>query len=81
VTATPSKHSVTTVRVSPKEEDRRSRVSVRPSQVELPRSVVSGRGYAASVAPSDSVSSVGSKRERERLISRMRERERPSERW
>jgi hypothetical protein len=72
---------VTTVRVSPKEEDRRSRVSVRPSQVELPRSVAGGRGYAASVAPSDSVSSVGSKRERERLISRMRERERPSERW
>jgi len=81
VTATPSKHSKTTVRVVPKDEERRSKVSVRPSQVELPRSVVSGRGYAASVAPSDSVSSVGSKRERERLIGRMRERERPSVRY
>lgn len=68
VTATPSK---TTIRVG----EGRSRVSVRPSQVALPESVVGGRGYAASVAPSDSVSSVGSKRERERLIGRMRERE------
>lgn len=81
VSKTSSKHGLTTVRVSSREEDGRSKVSVRPSQVELPRSVVGGRGYAASVAPSDSVSSVGSKRERERLISRMRERERPSERW
>ncbi|KAG4416061.1 hypothetical protein IFR04_010824 [Cadophora malorum] len=47
-------------------------------QVPLPRSMVSGvggggggGGYAASVAPSDSVSSVGSKRERERLRERM----------
>jgi hypothetical protein len=30
-----------------------------------------GVGYAASVAPSDSVSCVGSKRERERLRGRM----------
>lgn len=54
---------------------------VHPSRVELPRSVVGGRGYAVSVAPSDSVSSVGSKRERDRLIQRMRERERETERW
>jgi hypothetical protein len=43
----------------------------------VPRSVVEVRGplgYAASVAPSDSVSSVGGKRERERLRDRMRER-------
>jgi hypothetical protein len=43
----------------------------------VPRSVVEVRGplgYAASVAPSDSVSSVGGKRERERLRERMRER-------
>jgi len=43
----------------------------------VPRSVVDVRGplgYAASVAPSDSVSSVGGKRERERLRERMRER-------
>jgi hypothetical protein len=42
----------------------------------VPRSVVEVRGplgYAASVAPSDSVSSVGGKRERERLRDRMRE--------
>ena len=64
--------------------ERRSQASVRPSQVKvpatvvaprgapLPRSVVdAGREYAASVAPSDSVSSVGSKRERERLRMRM----------
>ncbi|PSS08966.1 hypothetical protein M430DRAFT_37110 [Amorphotheca resinae ATCC 22711] len=43
--------------------------------IPLPESVVSGSRYAASVAPSDSVSSVGSKRERERL------RERMSQRW
>lgn len=43
----------------------------------VPRSVVEVRGplgYAASVAPSDSVSSVGGKIERERLRERMRER-------
>jgi hypothetical protein len=43
----------------------------------VPRSVVEVRGplgYAASVAPSDSVSSVGGKRERERLRDRMRDR-------
>lgn len=42
-------------------------------QVPLPRSMV-GYEYEASVAPSDSVSSVGVKRERERLKERMRER-------
>jgi hypothetical protein len=52
------------------ERDRRSNVSAR--MVPLPNSVVGG--YAASVAPSDSVSSVGTKRERERLRERMRER-------
>jgi len=51
-------------------DQRRSEVSAR--NVPLPRSVVSG--YAASVAPSDSVSSVGSKRERERLMERMKQR-------
>ncbi|KAL2063856.1 hypothetical protein VTL71DRAFT_4350 [Oculimacula yallundae] len=48
-------------------------------QVPLPKSMVSGYGgagadgggYAASVAPSDSVSSVGIKREKERLKERM----------
>lgn len=42
-------------------------------QVPLPRSTV-GYEYEASVAPSDSVSSIGVKRERERLKERMRER-------
>ncbi len=53
-----------------------SEVSAR--QIPLPRSMVSGVGYeyAASVAPSDSLSSVGSKRERERLRERMVVRER-----
>jgi len=56
--------STTTIRVMPKDErERRSLAGGR-----------SGGGYAASVAPSDSVSSVGSKRERERLMDRMRER-------
>jgi hypothetical protein len=59
----------------------RSKASIRPSQVELPRSMVSGRGYAESVAPSDSVSSVGEKRERERLKERMRERGSDAGRW
>lgn len=50
--------------------------SVRASQVELPQSVVDADGYEgyeyeASVAPSDSVSSVGSKMERLRLVGRM----------
>ncbi|KAH7369520.1 hypothetical protein BKA65DRAFT_623 [Rhexocercosporidium sp. MPI-PUGE-AT-0058] len=65
-----------------RDRERRSTVSARqvplpPStvmsarQVPLPRSMASGGGYAASVAPSDSVSSVGSKRERERLRERM----------
>jgi hypothetical protein len=39
-----------------------------------PKSASAGARYAQSVAPSDSVSSVGSKRERERLRDRMRER-------
>lgn len=56
--------------VVPKEE-RRSVVSAR--LVPLPESVAPAR-YAESVAPSDSVSSVGGKRERERLRDRMRER-------
>lgn len=43
----------------------------RARQVPLPVSIVSGTGYAASVAPSDSVSSIGIKRERERLRDRM----------
>jgi hypothetical protein len=41
-------------------------------RVELPESVIGGGEYEASVAPSDSVSSVGSKRERLRLVERMR---------
>jgi len=75
ITASPppphSRSSTTTIRVVPKDE-RRSVVSAR--QVPLPMSRVGGGSYAASVAPSDSVSSVGTKRERERLRERMRER-------
>ncbi|EPE34323.1 hypothetical protein GLAREA_10017 [Glarea lozoyensis ATCC 20868] len=41
-------------------------------RVELPDSVVGGGNYEASVAPSDSVSCVGSKMERLRLVERMR---------
>jgi hypothetical protein len=63
--------STTTIRVVPKDE-RRSVISAR--HIPLPESVVSGSRYAESVAPSDSVSSVGGKRERERLRDRMRER-------
>lgn len=63
--------STTTIRIVPKDE-RRSVVSAR--HIPLPESVIGGFGYAESVAPSDSVSSVGSKRERERLRERMRER-------
>lgn len=76
--------STTTIRVVPpererrvmhsrleREVERRSSVVERARQVPLPMSVVSGMGYAASVAPSDSVSSVGTKRERERLRERM----------
>ncbi|KAG0647279.1 hypothetical protein D0Z07_7055 [Hyphodiscus hymeniophilus] len=87
VTATPSKVTTTTIRVVPKDEERRSEVSyarhvllprseVSARHVPLPPSVVSGRGYAPSVAPSDSISSVGSKRERERLRDRMSARDR-----
>lgn len=65
----PSHSTTTTIRVIPKDE-RRSVVSAR--NVPLPESRVGG--YAASVAPSDSVSSVGTKRERERLRDRLRER-------
>jgi hypothetical protein len=67
--AAPSRSSTTTVRVVP-QDDRRSILSAR--NIPLPMSRVGG--YAASVAPSDSVSSVGTKRERERLRDRMRER-------
>ena len=87
VTASPSKVTTTTIRMVPPRDERRSEVSyarhiplprseVSARHVPLPRSVVSGRGYASSVAPSDSVSSIGSKRERERLRERMSERER-----
>lgn len=65
-----SRSSTTTIRVVPQGGERRSEVSAR--LVPLPESRVGG--YAASVAPSDSVSSVGFKRERERLRDRMRER-------
>jgi len=44
------------------------------SRVAPPRTLVGGPGYAASVAPSDSVSSVGDKRERERMRMRMGDR-------
>ena len=64
-----SRHSTTTIRVVPVDE-RRSVVSAR--HVPLPASRVGT--YAASVAPSDSVSSVGMKRGKERLKDRMRER-------
>ncbi|KAE9369090.1 hypothetical protein N431DRAFT_442792 [Stipitochalara longipes BDJ] len=50
-------------------------------QVPLPISVTSRSGYAVSVAPSDSVSSVGIKRERERLRDRMSIRDEGSRRW
>lgn len=87
VTASPSKVTTTTIRVVPRDDERRSEVSyarhvplprseVSARHVPLPPSVVSGRGYAASVAPSDSISSVGSKRERSRLRERMSARER-----
>ena len=87
VTTSPSKVTTTTIRMVPPKDERRSEVSyarhiplprseVSARQVPLPRSVVSGRGYAVSVAPSDSVSSIGSKRERERLRERLGERER-----
>lgn len=63
--------SATTVRVVPQfQREERSVVSAR--NVPLPMSRVGG--YAASVAPSDSVSSVGTKRERERLRDRLRDR-------
>jgi hypothetical protein len=65
------------IRSMPMERERRvmhsgfERDVERAREVPLPVSVVSGMGYAASVAPSDSVSSVGIKRERERLRERM----------
>ncbi len=85
--AAPSKVTTTTLRVVPKDGMPRSEVSharhiplpmseVSARYVPLPPSVVSGRDYAASVAPSDSVSSIGSKRERERLRDRMSARDR-----
>jgi hypothetical protein len=87
VTVTPPKVSTTTIRVTPRDEDRRSQVSyarhvplprseVSARHVPLPPSMVSRRSYTASVAPSDSVSSIGSKRERERLLERMSARDR-----
>lgn len=87
VTAAPSKVTTTTIRVVPVGYDCRSEVAyakhiplprseVSARHVPLPASVMSGRGYAASVAPSDSVSSIGSKRDRERLRERMSARER-----
>ena len=63
--------STTTIRIVPKDERRRGSSA---RHIPLPESVVGGPRYAESVAPSDSVSSVGSKRERERLRERMRER-------
>ena len=87
VTATPRKVSTTTIRVVPRDEERRSEVSyarhvplprseVSARHVPLPPSMVSRRSYTPSVAPSDSVSSIGSKRERERLLERMSARDR-----
>lgn len=63
--------STTTIRIVPRDE-RRSAISAR--NIPLPESLIGASRYAESVAPSDSVSSVGSKRERERLRDRMRER-------
>ena len=83
ISASSSKITTTTIRVLPPgDEERRSEISyarrvplpvseVSARHVPLPRSMVSEREYAESVAPSDSVSSVGSKRERERLRERM----------
>ena len=82
VTATQPRVMTTTIRVAPRDEDRRSEVSyarhvplprseVGTRHIPFPSSMASGRGYAASVAPSDSISSVGIKRERERLRERM----------
>jgi hypothetical protein len=64
-----------------REVERRSSVVERARQVPLPVSVVSGMGYAESVAPSDSVSSIGTKRERERLMGRMSNRDGSSRGW
>lgn len=63
--------STTTIRIVPKDE-RRSGLSAR--HLPPPDAIARDSRYAESVAPSDSVSSVGSKRERERLRERMRER-------
>jgi hypothetical protein len=58
--------------ISRREKEREKRSVVSAKTVPLPISVVSRSraGYAGSVAPSDSISSVGSKKERERLRSR-----------
>jgi hypothetical protein len=91
----PDSHmSTTTIRVMPSERERRmmhsglerdverrSSVVERARHIPLPVSLVSGRGYAQSVAPSDSVSSVGTKRERERLRERMSIRDGSSRGW
>lgn len=60
--------SIHTIRAVPKCE-RKS-----PNHIPCPKSVVGGIRYTESVAPSDSVSSVGCKMDRERLRDRMRER-------
>jgi hypothetical protein len=73
----PVSTSTIKIRAMPSERERRvmhsgfERDVERARRVPLPMSVVNGPGYAVSVAPSDSVSSVGIKRERERLRERM----------
>jgi hypothetical protein len=73
----PVSTSTIKIRAMPSERERRvmhsgfERDVERARHVPLPTSVASGPGYAVSVAPSDSVSSVGIKRERERLRERM----------
>jgi len=63
--------STTTIRMVPKDG---GRIALSARHLPLPENVIGVSRYAESVAPSDSVSSVGSKRERERLRDRMRER-------
>lgn len=83
----PPPTSTIKIRSVPSERERRSMHSgyesnvERARQVPLPMSVASGAGYAVSVAPSDSVSSVGIKRERERLRDRMSVRDGGSRHW
>lgn len=63
--------STTTIRIVPKDE---RRIGLSARYLPPPEAMGRGSRYTESVAPSDSVSSVGSKRERERLRDRMRER-------